>query len=42
MMESTEVLIICLIIILWIVFGPMFVHDWHEGRKQRQYKIREH
>ncbi|MEW6095853.1 MAG: hypothetical protein AB1567_04915 [bacterium] len=41
-MESLGIIIACLIIILWVVFGPVILHDWQEERKQKQYKFREH
>jgi len=41
-MESLEIFLLCIIIILWIVFGPVIWHDWQDERKQKLYKIREH
>lgn len=42
LMGSTIIIIGCLTIILWVVFGPVILHDWQEERKQKQYKFREH
>lgn len=41
-MESIGIIILGLIIILWIIFGPVLFHDWQDERKQKMYKIREH
>ncbi|MDI6736771.1 MAG: hypothetical protein QME42_11380 [bacterium] len=41
-MENAEIVIVGLIIILWVIFGPVMLHDWQERKKQRKYKFREH
>ena len=41
-MENVGILIVGLIIILWVIFGPVLLHDWQEERKQKKYKFREH